>query len=47
MIKMVIVLGMVLLLAGCMPAKEKEEGHSPVIVTAGMRSLQRIVMGKI
>lgn len=30
-----VVLVMVLLLAGCAPAKEKEEGHSSVVVTAG------------
>ncbi|MBO1720092.1 hypothetical protein HJV72_05140 [Extibacter sp. GGCC_0201] len=32
--KKVIVLGMVLLLAGCAPAEEKEEGHSSMVVTA-------------
>ncbi|WP_243765523.1 hypothetical protein [Extibacter sp. GGCC_0201] len=34
MMKKVIVLGMVLLLAGCAPAEEKEEGHSSMVVTA-------------
>lgn len=32
--KKVVVLGMVLLLAGCAPVKEKEEGHSSMVVTA-------------
>lgn len=30
-----IVLGMMLLLAGCAPAEKKEEGHFSVVVTAG------------
>ena len=34
MMKKVIVLGMVLLLAGCARAEEKEEGHSSMVVTA-------------
>lgn len=34
MMKKVIVLGMVLLLVGCAPAEEKEEGHSSMVVTA-------------
>ena len=34
MMKKVSVLGMVLLLVGCAPAEEKEEGHSSMVVTA-------------
>lgn len=45
--KKVVVLGMLLLLVGCAPVEENEEGDSSVVVTADEKMFQHIVMGKM